>query len=103
MYKFLVVCLFLTGCSLTPPNAEVCAELPSGGAFCRFTISGEEKLVSVQEWDEMSVGRFSLNVEDFGEYQKFIKEACEKSKCNKKQKKTMRTFSRILDVRANAR
>jgi hypothetical protein len=68
------------------PNAEVCIELPSRAAFCKYTLQDTERFLSKDEWDNMSVGRLSLTPEDFGKYQKFIERACEFIKCTEEEK-----------------
>lgn len=77
---------------MTPPNEEVCVTLPSGGAFCTYTMSDKERQIPKAEWEAMQLGRFSMSPESFGEYQKFIEQACEIAKCTKKQKEARTLF-----------
>ena len=85
------------GCGLQIPNEEVCIELPTNGAFCTYTQKDEDRKVGPDEWDKESVGRFSMTAEAFGEYQKFITEACIRYKCSAKEAKNRERLLQIMD------
>jgi len=75
------------GCSLTPPNVEVCTELVSGDAFCAYTLEDRERIIPAEEWRAMQVGRFSIDAEGFAQYHYFVQQACEVAKCTKREKR----------------
>lgn len=95
-FVILLVSVISTACSLSVPNSEVCIELPSGSAFCRNTLSENERRLSKIEWDSISIGRLSMTPEDFGKYQKFIERSCELSKCNEEEKAAQKRAMRII-------
>lgn len=85
-----------SACQLTPPNVEVCVDLGSNGAFCQFTLEDIERYIPEEIWEEMQQGRFSMDVESFGEYQKFIETACEFKKCTKKERRAQKKLLRRM-------
>ena len=89
-HAILLVCATSLGCSLKPPNTEVCIELLSGNAFCRYTLQDTERYLNKAEWDAISAGRFSMTAEGFGDYQKFIEEVCVRYKCTEQEKKAQK-------------
>lgn len=84
------------GCSTQVPNVEVCIELPSGGAFCKYTLKDIERRIPVEEWDTLSTGRLSMTPEAFGEYQKFIEGACLRVKCTEEERKAQKKLLEVL-------
>lgn len=93
LLKWLVILLnsvILLSCSNVIPNEEICISLPSGKAFCKYTLQDIERTIPALEWTEMSIGRFSMTPESFGEYQKFIEKACIRAKCTEAEKREMR-------------
>ena len=97
----LSVCGTISACQLSPPNVEVCVGLREG-AFCQYTLEDKERFISDIEWDAMQLGRFSMDADAFGEYQKFVETACEHKKCTKRekdlQKKLIKHMGRINEV-----
>jgi len=85
IWHLLAVSLFaltLSGCALQPPNIEVCTLL-SNGAACTYTVSGSDRNMSEVEFQSKRLGYFIVSAEHWGEIKKFVKEACQKSKCQK--------------------
>ena len=90
--KLLAILFVLTtasGCSLTPPNEEVCANGAIGNGHCFYPISNDERTVPSDLWAiELSKpGRISMTFEAFANFQAFIQKACELAKCTDSQKK----------------
>lgn len=85
------------GCSLTPPNVEVCTELVSGEAFCAYTLEDRERIIPAEEWKAMQIGRFSIDAEGFAQYHAFVQKACEVAKCTKKEKKAQEKALRKME------
>ena len=78
------------------PNEEVCVTLQSGSAFCQYTSSDDKRLIDKETWGQMQVGRFSLSASSFGEYQKFVEQACEKVKCSTREKKIQKKILKVM-------
>jgi hypothetical protein len=73
----------------------VCVDLPSRSAYCTYTLTDDERMINADDWQKMSVSRFSLSAQDFAKYQSFITEVCIKEKCSKDLKKSLKKFKRI--------
>ena len=84
--KYLLA-LFLCGCAVTPPNAEICVSLPSGSAFCTYTLEDKDRTIPKDEWQAMQSGRFSMSPDEFAKYQSFVDEVCIRYTCTEDQKK----------------
>lgn len=84
----------LTSCA-TVPNIEICGKIPrAGGAACRYTVSGEKRIITEAEWSkwmngyfvtegETTVykhhGMFCVDAKGMGEQAKFIKKICKEN------------------------
>lgn len=82
----------VVGCSLETPDVEVCVVLPTYRAACKYTISGDERILTAEEWYDAQVGRFTLSAEGFAKYQTFVKLACERMKCSLKERRAFVAF-----------
>ena len=89
-----MILFVLIGCAIAPPNVEVCVKLIRG-AQCAYTIEGESRRISDDEYNE--IGRFSISYRDYAEIRKFIEEACQKLDC-KDIKKKIREFEKSAGV-----
>lgn len=78
MLLWILSALTLSSCVLNPPNEEICVKLISG-ARCFYTYQNKQRDMTDEEWN--SVGRLSMSAESYGEFKKFIQEACQKSDC----------------------
>lgn len=98
MVKFplILVSVFLISCSLKTPNVEVCITLPSYRAACKYSISGDERIIPADEWFDLMPGRFSLSADGFAKYQEFVKLACERQFCSDGEKKAITQFIQSL-------
>jgi len=65
------------------------------GASCAYSIEGEERKMSDEEWNE--VGRFSMSFDAYGEIRKFIESACQKMECED-LKKRMSNFEGSIGI-----
>jgi hypothetical protein len=63
-----------------------------------MTLSDLERLIPEEKWRTMQVGRFSMDAQAFGEYQKFVETACEKNKCSRKEKKLQKKILKTMGV-----
>ncbi len=86
----------LVNCAVSPPDAEVCVELPSRDAFCSYTLSEKERVISKDDWQTMTPGRFSMSAEEFAKYQAFVDEVCIRFSCTVEQKKTLERLKFIF-------
>lgn len=65
--------------SSTIPNAEVCADKGPLGAACAYTRDGVDENMSFLKWQNVRVGWFCMDANDFGKYQAFIEDTCARS------------------------
>lgn len=68
----------LLSCSQTVPNAQVCADKGILGAVCAYTRNGPTSKVPVATWNKQRIGWFCMDASDFGKYQQFIEDTCQK-------------------------
>lgn len=91
--------LLLNACASTEvPNEPVCVRL-SNGASCFYTLEGEEKRLTEEEFKQNEIGLFFMTPTTFGEIKKFILKICKKSKkCDYDHtKKRIEEFDSQLD------
>lgn len=91
--------LGLSGCNLEIPNAYVCADKGSRGAFCAFTRqeSGEQRLTK-RQWDRFRLGMFCMKAGDFSKYQLFVEKACQQNiNCVDEAKREYNKFKRKMN------
>jgi hypothetical protein len=78
----------------------VCITLPDRSAYCTHTLNGKERRISAEEWYTLQVGRISLDLDGYAQYQKFIEEACLKIKCSMEEQRLINAgnekFEKVL-------
>jgi hypothetical protein len=82
-HLMLLISLLLLGACATNtiPNVEICLDeempLTDLGAFCKFTRPpNAQRNLTRAQWDAIRFGRFSLDAKALGQYQAFVKTAC---------------------------
>lgn len=99
-FASLLICLIASSCSIVKlkvPDLEACASMGKGkGAYCYTTLSGQDRVISPETWDKISIGRPSFSLEDFGEIEKLMRKACAAvgTRCDKDVKKTLKNLKR---------
>lgn len=71
----LVLALSLSCARQTVPDIEACVKLTSN-AFCKYTNSGLEKTVAVNNWADFHQDRISISIDDFSKIITFIEKSC---------------------------
>lgn len=81
-YLIILLLLVAAGCTTQAiPNGEICLDeempLTDLGAFCQFTRPPQtSRHLTRAQWDAIRFGRFSMDAKTLGEYQIFVKTAC---------------------------
>jgi len=89
--------IFLSSCALTVPSIEPCIDLGES-AFCKNTLSGEERVLYAEEWYDRRMGGLNITAEDFGKIKIFILQACERrGGCSQEQRKQIEDFVLVMD------
>lgn len=93
--------LLSVGCSTPLPDADPCLTKSDLSARCVNTLNPDQvRNIPKSVWwtPEMHVGRVSMAIEEFAEYQTFVEEVCLKITCTKKQRKMLEKGKKVLDV-----
>lgn len=98
MKYLIILSLLLTGCGLTIPNVEVCADEGRFGAYCKYTRSERERELNKAQWDALRAqGWFCMSPPAYGAYQKFVEQACNQNKsCSDQVEQNVKEFQRDL-------
>lgn len=83
--------------SVAIPEAEACAELISGDAFCRTVLGGKERIIDRSIWKFERIGRPSFNPVDMAEILAFIESICQEGSCTSKQEEML--FEKVEAVK----
>lgn len=100
MKRLIILLSFaLAACQLEVPNADWYRDKGDLGARKTNTITGIGEDVSKEEWDNIRFGMFCTSETNFGNYQKFIEDACATTKnCVVKDvKKALQTIEKNLN------
>jgi hypothetical protein len=76
--SFLLSIILLSSCAgrIEITNEEVCTELTDEKAYCKYSLSNDERIVQPDKWRIMRVGRVSLSGDAYARLKTQLERAC---------------------------
>ena len=109
MYKFLVLCFFMSGCAIKVPRIPICTEITPSKAYCVNTVTSEEFYIDDvnkfenQTYWEQRPQMLLIPASSWVEIKAFIIKVCKQSgKCDAQISSWDRTVNTI-DKQVNSK
>ena len=110
--KLLMIILFISGCSTTVHDIQVCSPIPGNqGAVCDNLLEEDPKILSQNEWEDLqsewnSEGKAveCVNSSDLSNLKKELEELCSQTYCDYSGVQSiLSALDRVMRVRGNSK